>query len=198
METILRIDSSLFSEEGQSGQLSKQFVEKYAQSREVEVIHRDLAAEPVPHLTGETFQGFSLPEGERNEHQKTMAALSDQLIGELQKADAVVLGLPLYNFSLPSTLKSYFDYVARAGITFRYTENGPLGLLEGKKAYVLAARGGRYKGTEGDTQTALIQQLLAFIGITDVEFVYAEGLSMTDAREESLKEAANAIDQMVA
>ncbi|WOG27170.1 FMN-dependent NADH-azoreductase [Endozoicomonas sp. 8E] len=200
MSTILQIDSSLFGSQGQSGQLARQFVEKYTQTRTVDkVIYRDLGSEPIPHLTAESFQGFSLPEEERNEHQKSIASLSDRLISELNEADVLVMGLPLYNFTMPSTLKTYFDHIARAGITFRYTEQGPQGLLKGKKAYILAARGGEYQGTPMDTQTALIKHFLGFIGITDVEFIYAEGLAKGgDAREVALGKAAERIDQLVA
>jgi FMN-dependent NADH-azoreductase len=89
----------------------------------------------------------------------------------------IVMGLPMYNFGIPSTLKAYFDYIARAGMTFRYTENGPIGLLAGKKAIVFATRGGLYEGTSLDTQTSYIRNFFNFLGISDVEFVYAEGLN---------------------
>ena len=95
--------------------------------------------------------------------------------------DAIALGLPMYNFGIPSGLKAYFDHIARAGVTFKYTENGPVGLLTGKKVYVFAARGGMYAGTAKDSQTTYVRDFLGFIGITDVEFVYAEGLNMGEA-----------------
>ena len=118
---------------------------------------------------------------ERTAEQRKAVAYSDALIAELKAADVIVLGLPLYNFGLPSTLKAYFDQVGRAGSTFRYTAEGPVGLLTGKKAYVFAARGGLYKGTPSDTQTPYVRAFLAFLGITDVEFVYAEGLAISEA-----------------
>ncbi|MGI9274408.1 MAG: FMN-dependent NADH-azoreductase [Endozoicomonas sp.] len=200
MKTLLQIDSSLFGDAGQSSRLTRQFVEKYLdQHPGTTIIRRDLAANPVPHLNAETFQGFMLQDSERNNLQKEVADLSDSLIKELQQADVLVLGLPMYNFSLPSTLKSWFDHIARAGITFRYTENGPEGLLKGKKACVLAARGGAYQGTPMDTQTDLVRQLLKFIGIEDVEFVYAEGLAMGDGqKEQGLAQASEHIDRLVA
>jgi FMN-dependent NADH-azoreductase len=104
----------------------------------------------------------------------------------------IVLGLPMYNFGIPSSLKAYFDHIARAGVTFRYTEKGPEGLIKGKKAYVFAARGGLYVGTPLDTQTTYVRDFLRFIGIEDVEFVYAEGLAMGDASKEKALLAANA------
>ena len=198
MSTLLQINSSLFGEQGESGQLAKEFVKQYeSKNQGTGVIVRDLSTDPVPHLTAETFQGFMLPAEERNEHQQSIAELSDQLISELEKADVLVIGLPMYNFSLPSTLKAYFDHVARAGITFRYTENGPEGLLKNKKAYILAARGGVYQGTEFDTQTDYIKHFLGFIGITDVQFVYAEGLSMGEGKEETLRKASATIQTLV-
>jgi FMN-dependent NADH-azoreductase len=148
---------------------------------------RDLAREPVPHLTAERFEAFTAKPGSRTPEQQAVVDYSDRLIDELKRADTIVLGLPMYNFGVPSTLKAYFDHIARAGATFRYTGKGSVGLLTGKKAYVFAARGGNYLGTPLDTQTAYVRQFLAFLGITDVEFVYAEGLAMGEPiREEAL------------
>jgi len=131
--------------------------------------------------------------------QARVAAESDALIAELRSADVVVIGLPMYNFGVPSTLKTYFDHVARAGETFRYTANGPEGLLQGKRACVIATRGGRYAGTARDLQSAFVRQFLGFIGITDVEFVYAEGLAMgEEARVAALAEAGKRIEQLAA
>ena len=110
--------------------------------------------------------------------QHDVVAYSDTLIGELKRADVIVLGLPMYNFGVPSQLKAYFDHIARAGETFRYTADGPVGLLTGKKAYVFAARGGLYAGSALDTQTSYVRDFLRFVGIQDIEFVYAEGLAL--------------------
>src|SRR4029078_8091628 len=131
---------------------------------------------------------------ERSPGQRAAADYSQGLIDELRGADVIALGLPMYNFGVPSTLKAYFDHVARAGLTFRYTANGPEGLLKGKKAYVFATRGGLYAGTPRDTETAYVRDFLAFLGITDVEFVYAEGLAMGEApKQEALAKAGRAI-----
>ena len=199
MNTILNITSSLFGQEGQSSKLAQTFIERLLQKQpDYEVIHRDLAAKPVPHLDVDSFQGFAVQPDERTDSQRRAAELSDGLIDELQRADVLVLGLPMYNFGIPSTLKAYFDYVARAGITFKYTEKGPVGLLQGKKAYVLTTRGGLYKGTPKDTETRYVMDFLAFLGIDDVQFVYAEGLAMgDDAREKALRGAAQTIEQLV-
>jgi FMN-dependent NADH-azoreductase len=115
----------------------------------------------------------------------------------LKRADVIVLGLPMYNFGVPSTLKAYFDHIARAGVTFKYTEKGPVGLLTGKKAYVFATRGGLYLGTPRDTETKYVRDFLAFLGIDDVEFVYAEGLAMGDAsKDKALVSANEAIERI--
>ena len=119
------------------------------------------------------------------------------MVAELKQADVLVLGLPIYNFGVPSTLKAYFDHVAHAGLTFRYTSTGPQGLLNIDKAYVAAARGGRYAGTARDTQSAYVREFLAFIGISNVEFVYAEGLASADAGD-TLANAQAEIARLVA
>jgi FMN-dependent NADH-azoreductase len=123
---------------------------------------------------------------------------SDTLIDELKRADVVALGLPMYNFGLPSTLKAYFDHIGRAGVTFKYTEKGPVGLLTGKKVYVFAARGGLYAGTPSETQTPFIRTFLSFIGMDDIEFVYAEGLAISEAsKQQGLDRARAHIDALV-
>jgi FMN-dependent NADH-azoreductase len=160
---------------------------------------RDLAREPVPHLDAGRFAAFLAKDEVRDAAQKAAVAYSDMLIAELKRADVIVLGLPMYNFGVPSVLKAYFDHVARAGVTFRYTERGPVGLLGGKQAYVFAARGGQYVGTPRETQTAYVRQFLGFLGIENVEFVYAEGLAIDDAsRQAALTRAHSSIDSLTA
>ena len=135
---------------------------------------RDLAAQPLPHLDAAEVGAFSRRLSRAAPEQQALVAVSDGLVAELAAADVLVLAVPMYNFGIPSTLKAYFDRVARAGVTFKYTETGPVGLLSGKKAYVLE-RGGMYQGTAKDSQTAYLKDFLSFIGIDDVTFVYAEG-----------------------
>src|SRR5262249_875393 len=179
MRTLLQIRSSLFSDNGESSRLADRFVSAWREANpDGEVLVRDLARTPVPHLDAARFGAFLAKPGERTAAQQSAVDESDALIRELEAADVVVLGLPMYNFGIPSTLKAYFDHIARAGVTFRYTEKGPVGLLTGKKVYVFAARGGVYAGTPGDTQTPYIRTFLGFLGMTDVEFVYAEGLAI--------------------
>ena len=174
-------DTSLFSANGQSSQLTERFAAAWQASHPgSRVVERDLAANPVPHLDGARFMAFLAKPEERSAEQQAVVDFSDALIAELRAADAVVIGLPMYNFGIPSQLKAYFDHIARAGVTFRYTANGPEGLITGKKVYVLATRGGVYAGTPQDSQTAYVRDFLGFIGITDLEFIYAEGLNMGD------------------
>jgi FMN-dependent NADH-azoreductase len=185
--SLVQINSSLFSGQGQSTALADQFVAKWQSVHAGgQVIRHDLAAENIPHLDGARFGAFLAKPEERSAEQQAVVAFSDQLINELRAADTLVLGLPLYNFGIPSTLKAYFDHVARVGETFRYTETGPQGLLTGKRAFVFATRGGQYVGTPLDTQTKYVQDFLGFVGITDVTFIYAEGL----ARSVDIKAAA--------
>ena len=196
--TLLQLKTSIHGESGQSSRLADAFVERQlAAAPETEVIVRDLTREPVPHLTAERFAAFLAKPEARTPEQRAVAAYSDRLIDELRRADTIVLGLPMYNFGIPSMLKAYFDHVARAGITFRYTDKGAIGLLTGKRAVVFATRGGRYAGTPRDLQTGYVRDFLAFLGITDVGFVYAEGLAISDAsRVAALAGAANEIERI--
>ena len=195
MKTILQLNASIFSANGQSSQLANQFV---GQLGAEEVIVRDLAREPVPHLDAERFGAFLSKPETRTKEQQAVLDFSDKLIGELKLADVIVLGLPMYNFGVPSSLKAYFDHIARAGVTFRYTDTGSVGLLTGKKAYVFAARGGMYEGTPRDTQTTYVRDFLAFLGITDVQFIYAEGLAMGEtSRDAGLSKARSRIESLL-
>jgi len=201
MTTLLQINASINSDNGQSSQLANQFVAAFHKRRpEAKIVVRDVAAaEPVPHLNAERFGAFITKPEERSAAQRAVVAYSDILINELKQADVIVLGLPMYNFGVPSQLKAYFDHIARVGATFRYTEKGPVGLLTGKKVYVFAARGGVYAGTPMDTQTSYVRDFLRFIGITDVEFVYAEGLAISqEHREACLANAIAEIERLAA
>lgn len=195
MKTILQINSSARSN-GNANQLADQFVQEWLVAHpQDKLLKRDIGANPIPHLDEDAIGAFFTPAEQRSTEQAALAQRSDELIAELQAADVLVLAVPMYNFGIPSTLKSWIDQIARAGITFRYTANGPEGLVTGKKAYILAARGGMYQGTPKDTQSGYLRDFLAFIGITDVEFVYAEGLNMGD---DSHKQAKSAAQQRIA
>jgi FMN-dependent NADH-azoreductase len=186
MNTLVYLRTSLYGEHGASSQLAERFVADWqARNPNGRVIKRDLAADPAPHLTAERFQAFSTAPAERTPEQQAVVDYSDQLIDELRGADTIVLAVPMYNFSVPSTLRAYFDHVARAGVTFRYTSSGPEGLLKGRKTYVFVTRGGVYPES-ADTQTPYLRQFLGFIGL-EPQFVFAEGLSLgADSRRQSL------------
>jgi FMN-dependent NADH-azoreductase len=199
MTTLLQINASMNN--GQSSQLANEFVTAiHRRHPEAKIVVRDVAAaDPVPHLDAERFGAFISKPEERSAAQHAVVAYSDTLINELKQADVIVLGLPMYNFGVPSQLKAYFDHVARAGVTFKYTERGPVGQLTGKKAYVFAARGGLYAGTTLDTQTSYVRDFLRFIGVTDVEFVYAEGLAISpQSKQASLATALAEITRLAA
>ena len=177
--TTLQLNSSLFGPNGQSTTLANELVA----SRGGKVIVRDLAKDPVPHLDAARFDAFLAKPGERTPQQQAVVDYSDALIAELKAADTIVIGLPMYNFGIPSTLKAYFDHIARAGVTFRYTDKGSLGLLGGRKAYLVIARGGVYG--DAHAHTTYVRDFLAFIGITDVECIYAEGLAIGPVSKET-------------
>lgn len=200
MPTLLQINTSLFSENGQSSQLGRHFVAAWqARNPDGRVAVRDLARDPIPHLDAARVGAlFSQPET-RTPAQQAILDQADALLAEFEAADVVVLGLPLYNFGIPSTLKAYFDHIARAGVSFRYTANGPEGLLRDRKVYILAARGGYYKDTPADTQTPFVVQFLNFIGIRDIEFVYAEGLNVSaEAKDQALDRARQTVERLAA
>lgn len=179
MKTLLQLNSSIFSSGGHSSQLADDFVAAWLiNNPDTQVVFRDLANDPLPHLDAQRVSAFFTQSAARTPEQQAYVAESDTLIAELKQAEVIVIGLPMYNFGIPSTLKAYFDQIARAGVTFRYIETGPEGLLTGKKAYVFATRGGLYAGTPLDSQTNYVRDFLNFLGIANVEFVYAEGLNM--------------------
>ena len=199
MTTVLKINSSIHGDAGQSSQLASQYIEALREREPaLRVIERDLSRDTPPHLTAERFQAFLSKAEERDPGQQAAAEYSDELIAELRAADVLVIGAPMYNFGIPSQLKAWFDHVARAGVTFRYTDKGPVGLLNGKKAVVFSTRGGVYAGTGRDTETAYLRQFLAFLGIGEVEFVYAEGLAMGDAtRSAGLAQARRSLQNLL-
>lgn len=179
MKNLFVIRSSLLSLEGESSKLAQKFITQWReQYPDAHITLRDVAADPIPHLDAQRVNAFFTAAERRTPEQQAIVAQSDALIEEIKQADLIVIAVPMYNFAIPSTLKAYFDHIARAGVTFRYTEQGPQGLIQGKKVYVLATRGGMYAGTPLDTQTDYIRHFFSFIGIDDVNFIYAEGLNM--------------------
>ena len=176
---ILQINSSARVEGANSTRLANTVTARLqAKHPGATVTVRDLAVTPHPVLDAAALGALFTPADQRTPEQAARVALDDALIAEVQAHDAIVLGVPMYNFGVPVQLKTWLDAIARAGVTFRYTANGPEGLIQGKKVYVAFARGGIYRDTPADSQTPYIQTILGFLGMTDVEFIYAEGLAM--------------------
>jgi len=200
MTTILQLNASIFGDDGHSSRMADHFISLWHRlDPRAQVIRRDFAEDPIPHLTASRFHAALPPAGERTPEQKEDARIADELVEELLAADVLVLGLPMYNFNVPSTLKAWFDHVARAGTTFRYTKEGPEGLVNVKKAYVFAARGGKYNQGADELQTPYIRQFLRFLGIEEIEFVYAEGMAGDEeSRRKSLEEANASIEALAA
>ncbi|MBU3057017.1 FMN-dependent NADH-azoreductase [Pseudomonas indica] len=179
MSRVLVIESSARQQGSVSRQLTEQFIARWKQAHPSDdVMVRDLAAQPVPHLDADLLGGWMKPADQQSEAEQAALARSNLLTEELLAADVLVLAAPMYNFGIPSTLKSWLDHVLRAGVTFKYTETGPQGLLSGKRAFVLTARGGIYAGGNLDQQEPYLRQALGFVGIHDVTFIHAEGLNM--------------------
>lgn len=185
MKKVLVINSSLNGKSGNSNKASQHYIAQLKKAeKSIEITELDLNSENLPHLTAVEMQAWGVEASERDEKQRQLASFSDRYINLIQSADKIVFAVPMYNFDSPSVLKAFFDRIARAGITFTYTENGPVGLISNKEVVVIFARGGQYQGTELDTQTKYITNLLAFIGMTQVKFLFIEGLAMG---EESAK-----------
>lgn len=199
MKNVLVVKSSVSGDTGNSSKLVNQFIDALEQKTAINVSTVDLGSEPLPHLSGEETATWFIEPADRDEQQIALAQISEQQIEKVMAADIIVLGAPMYNFGIPSTLKSWIDRIARAGITFRYTEQGPVGLLENKKVFVMAARGGIYAGTDNDTQTPYLKTFFNFIGLDDVEFAYAEGLNMGDeAAKKGFQQSSEKIIELIA
>ncbi|ELP5729634.1 FMN-dependent NADH-azoreductase [Vibrio vulnificus] len=174
MSRLLVLKSSILGDYSQSNKLVDEFINKFDQQ---DVVVRDLAQQPLPVLDFQVATALRAS-GDLSEAQQAIVDLSDQLIAEIKHADTLIIAAPMYNFTVPTQLKNWIDLIARAGVTFTYTEQGPKGLIEGKKAVVVTTRGGIHKDTANDNITPYLKTVLGFVGITDVEFVYAEALSM--------------------
>ena len=176
---ILQINSSARIEHSQSTHLANSLVERVrADHPDATLTVRDLSRNPHPQLDEAALQALFTPADKRTAEHAARVALDDILIAEVLAADVVVLGVPMYNFGVPAQLKNWIDAISRAQVTFRYTANGPEGLLKGKRVYVALTRGGKYRNTPSDTQVPYLKTIFSFLGMTDVQFVYAEGLAM--------------------
>jgi len=199
----LHVSSSPLGDKSVSRKLSTHLIDHLLkQHPDSRLINRDLATTPPPHLDGLVIGGFYTPADQRDEALNNAVKLSDEFIGELKQADIIVIGAPMHNFSIPSSLKAWIDHVARVGETFSYGENGPVGLLVGKKTYVMSARGGVYSQDSMaalDHQEPYLKTVLDFIGLTDVTFIRAEGVAMGDeVAEQAVIQAKAQIAQLIA
>ena len=176
---ILQINASARREGANSTRLANTVVARLQSAHpNASLARRDLAVTPPPVLDEYALGALFTPAEKRTPEQTARVAIDDALIAEVQAADVIVLGVPMYNLGVPAQLKNWIDAIARSGVTFRYTATGPEGLLNGKTVYVALARGGRYRGSEADTQVPYLKTVLGFLGMTDVRFIYAEGLNM--------------------
>jgi FMN-dependent NADH-azoreductase len=207
MTNILTINSSPKTEGSISRDLVERFVDKWRAHHTAGVVARDVGTTPPPHLDEATIGAFYTPEDALSPDQQARIAFSDELVGELEAADVIVIGAPMHNFGLTSGLKAWIDHVARVGRTFKYTENGPEGLLTGKKVYVLTARGGNYTeygSTDAidlhpapamDHQAPYLRTVLGFLGLDDVTFIHAHGVA---GGEDGIRAAEVEVDTIVA
>jgi FMN-dependent NADH-azoreductase len=186
--TVLQINSSARIDGSVTRDLTAQIAERHPDAR---IVSRDLAATPIPQISETWVNANFTPEDQRSAAQKDVLALSDELIAEIKQADVIVIGVPIYNFSVPASLKAWIDHIARAGVTFRYSETSPKGLLEGKSAVIAMASGGVPIDAPVDFATPYMRHVLGFIGITDITVVAADQM-MVDA-EASQSKAQDAI-----
>ncbi|MFC1503499.1 FMN-dependent NADH-azoreductase [Pseudomonadota bacterium] len=197
MSNVLVLKSSILGDYSQSNGLIDHLIASWG-DKVSSVVERDLAANPIPVLDGE-IAGALRGGNNLNERQQEAVALSDQLIEELKNSDTVVIAAPMYNFSVPTQLKNWFDIIARAGVTFTYTENGPVGLIDGKKVIVVTTRGGIHKNSPTDLMVPYLKTILGFVGMTDVDVIYSEALGMGDEMAaKGISEAKSAIEQLTA
>lgn len=200
MSKVLVLKSSILAGYSQSNQLVDHFVEEWkAAHGSDELTIRDLAANPVPVLDGELVGAMRPSDTPLTPRQQEALDLSDELINEINAHDTIVIAAPMYNFNIPTQLKNYFDLIARAGVTFRYTSNGPEGLITGKKVVVISSRGGIHKDTPSDLLTPYLKLFLGFLGMTEVKFVFAEGIAYgPEVATKAANDAKEALKEIVA
>ena len=197
MTNILHITTSIRGEDSVSRSLGTKLVEGLVARQAATVVTRDLAKNDLPFIDAERHAANLAPYAERSDEQHGLAKIADELIDELEAADIIVFSVPVYNFTVPATLKAWADLVARAGRTFQYTANGPEGLLTGKKVYITAASGGTAVGSEIDFMSPWLKFFLGFLGMKDVELVAADGI-MGEGGEEKIAEAHQEVERIAA
>jgi len=195
MNNILYINSSITGENSQSTLLANALTEQLQTQLGSQIVERQL--QNLPHLDGERLAALFSDERRSPEQQQVLDE-ANILLDEVKAADAIVIALPMYNFGVPSQFKAWLDHLARAGVTFRYTENGPQGLIDNKPVYILATRGGKYANTGNDFQAPFVKQFFAMIGLKDVHFIYAEGLNISaEQKQRSINIALKEIERII-
>ena len=203
MANLLFVSSSLFGDGSQSRLIASEFIDRWRQShRRTTVVERELTADSIPHLSLAVLAASMTPADTRSAADQQAAALADSLIAEVEAADVIVLAAPMYNFSIPSTLKAWIDHITRAGRTFRYGAAGAEGLLKGRKVFIITGRGGIYsdgspaKGM--DFQEPYLRAMLGFLGLDDVTFIHVEGLKISpEAAASGIKRARKVIGDLL-
>ncbi|AZG33948.1 MAG: FMN-dependent NADH-azoreductase [Shewanella psychromarinicola] len=195
MAKVLILKSSILGSYSQSSALVDYLHQQWSR-KGAQITVRDLGSQPVPMLDGELATGLRGGE-DLSERQLSALALSNELVAEIKQHDSIIIAAPMYNFTIPTTLKNWIDFIARVGVTFSYTATGPVGLIEGKRAIIVTTRGGVHKDGATDHVVPYLTTLLGFIGINNVETIYAEALNMgPDAAEAGISQAKLAIDEL--
>jgi FMN-dependent NADH-azoreductase len=203
MANLLFVASSLFGDGSQSRLIASEFIDRWRQSHpDTTVVERDLTADNIPHLSLAAFAASLTPAETRSSTEHQAAALADALIEEVEAADVIVLAAPMYNFSIPSTLKAWIDHITRTGRTFRYGAAGAEGLLKGKKVFIITGRGGIYSGDspakDMDFQEPYLRAMLGFLGLDDVTFIHVEGLKISlEAAASGIRRARKTIGNLL-
>lgn len=201
MLKVLQLKTSILdaqNSQGVSSQLSDELIERLGEQHAgLEVTRRDFSQSPVPYFDNAWLQALMVPADQRSAQQVKQASYSDALIAEVQEADVLVIGVPMYNFMIPAMLKSWTDHIARAGVTFKYTASGSVGLLENKKVYLVMSTGGKHEEGVTDFIRPFMRTFLGFLGIKDIEFIVADGLNMgEEPRNAGFVRARKAIEQL--
>ncbi len=196
---VLHIDASARGANSESIRLTNEFLERWhAANPQDVIIHRDIVDKPLPHVDSIFLDGLMTPEAERTPEQQQAVTRSDELINEFLTADVLVLGVPMYNFGIPSTLKAWLDHISIAGRTFQYTATGPKGLVSNKPVYILSTRGGVYDDSPMEHQTSYLKTMFGFFGIEDIHIIQAQGLNLSpEGREKSITDAIAHIKEAV-
>lgn len=201
MSNLLFVSSSLFDTQSKSTEVARDFIATWKQKNPgAQVVQRALTPANIPHLASETLVALGKDRDARTADERRAVDFADTLIAEVEAADTIVIAAPMYNFSIPTTLKAWIDHIARAGRTFRYTAEGPVGLLTGKKVITVVSRGGFYApgsaGAAMDFQEPYLRTVLGFLGLNDVEFIEIEGQAI--GPEVAAKSLAAAHEQAIA